>query len=73
MSVGTRRPLSDWIRRAGPSWLVALAIYGGWGLITWFYDVLPWWLLLPAGAGMVAWHGSLQHEAVHGSFAPAAD
>jgi fatty acid desaturase len=47
-----------------------LAIYGGWGLITWFYDVLPWWLLLPAGASVVAWHGSLQHEAVHGQLSP---
>ena len=48
-SVGTRRP--DWLYRAAPSWLVAVAVYGGFGLTTWFYTVLPWWLLLPARGG----------------------
>ena len=27
---------------------------------------LPWWVVLPAGAWLTAWHGSLQHEAIHG-------
>jgi fatty acid desaturase len=60
----------SWLRRAGPSWLVAAAIYGGFGLLTWHYQALPWWLVLPAGAVLIAWHGSLQHEAVHGQLAP---
>jgi fatty acid desaturase len=69
-SVGTPKPVADWLDRAGPSWLVALAIYGGWLLTTWFYDMLPWWLVLPAGAVLLTWHGSLQHEAVHGQLSP---
>ena len=59
-----------WWRRAGPSWTVAVLIYGGWGLTTWFHAALPWWLLGLLGGGLIAWHGSLQHEAVHGQLAP---
>jgi len=61
---------TTWLERAGPSWLVAALIYGGFGLLTWHYHALPWWLVLPAGASLIAWHGSLQHEAVHGQLAP---
>ena len=53
-------------RIEAPTWLVAIAIYGGWGLLTWYGTVLPWWLVLPAGAWLVAWHNSLQHETIHG-------
>lgn len=59
-----------WRRRAGPSWLVAGVIYAGWALITWFYVDLPRWLVFLLGGFLLAWHGSLQHEAVHGQFAP---
>ncbi len=59
-----------WRRRAGPSWLIAGVIYAGWALITWFYVDLPWWLVLLLGGPLLAWHGSLQHEAVHDQFAP---
>ena len=45
---------------------VAASIYVGFGVLTWFYHELPWWVVLPAGAYLVAWHGSLQHEVVHG-------
>jgi len=45
---------------------LALTIYGGFGLLTWFYQTLPWWVVLPLGGYLVAWHGSLQHEVVHG-------
>lgn len=48
-----------------PTVAVAVVIYSGFGLLTWNYDVLPWWLILPLGTCLVAWHGSLQHEAVH--------
>ena len=48
------------------TWVVAGAIYGGWFLLTFGATTLPWWLLLPAGAFIVCWHGSLQHETVHG-------
>jgi fatty acid desaturase len=59
-----------WLDRAGPSWLVAALIYVGFGLLTWYWTVLPWWLAAPLGAVLIAWHGSLQHEAVHGQLAP---
>ena len=56
-----------WLGRAeAPTWAVLAAIYAGWGLLTWFHASLPWWVLAPAGGWMVAWHGSLQHEALHG-------
>jgi fatty acid desaturase len=59
-----------WLDRAGPTWIVAGVIYLGWGLTTWYYAALPWWLLLPLGGFLITWHGSLQHEAVHGQLAP---
>ncbi len=49
-----------------PTWLVAASVYGGWGLVTWHAESLPWWALLVLGAWLVAWHNSLQHETVHG-------
>lgn len=55
-----------------PTLLVALAVYGGFGLLTWFHAALPWWALLTLGAYLVAWHGSLQHEVTHGHPTPSA-
>ena len=49
-----------------PTILLALGIHAGWALATWFHDRLPIWLLIPAGGWFVAWHGSLQHETIHG-------
>ena len=61
---GTSDPL--WRRWELPTWGVAASIYGGFALLTWHHQVLPWWLLAPLGAWFVAWHASLQHEAIHG-------
>lgn len=55
-----------WRRLELPTWAVAAAVYGGFALLTWQHAALPWWLLALCGAPLVAWHGSLQHEAVHG-------
>src|SRR3546814_11818536 len=55
-----------------PTLLVAAAIYGGFGLVTWFHAALPWWVLLPLGAYLLAWQGSLQHEVTHGHPTPSA-
>ena len=55
-----------WYQREMPTWLLAGGIYGGWFAMTWSYDALPWWAVLPLGAWLCAWHGSLQHEALHG-------
>lgn len=49
-----------------PTLALAFAIYGGWGLLTFYHDRLPLPLLLAAGAWLIAWHGSLQHETIHG-------
>ncbi|MEX0808639.1 MAG: fatty acid desaturase [Dongiaceae bacterium] len=43
-----------------------LLTYTAFGLVTWFHALLPWWALAPIGAIIVCFHGSLQHEAVHG-------
>ncbi|MFQ5774979.1 MAG: fatty acid desaturase [Kiloniellaceae bacterium] len=53
-----------------PTLGVAAAIYAGFGTLTWHYDTLPWWLVLPLGGYLIAWHGSLQHEVVHGHPTP---
>jgi fatty acid desaturase len=46
--------------------MVVLAVYGGWAVLTWNFNALPWWVVLPLGGGLFAWHGSLQHEILHG-------
>ncbi len=54
---------------AGVEWpTVALCavIYGGWLALTWVHAALPAWLVFPGLAWLVAWHGSLQHEILHG-------
>ena len=55
-----------WHRIEGPTWLVAAAVYGGWLALTWYHHVLPWWLVLPLGGWLIGWHGSFQHEVIHG-------
>lgn len=49
-----------------PTWLVTFVIYGGWLALTLNYHSLPWWLVLLLGAVLTCWHGSLQHEVIHG-------
>jgi fatty acid desaturase len=49
----------------GPTWIVALVIYAAWGALIWFNAALPWWFMMPVGAYLLAWHFSLQHEAIH--------
>lgn len=45
---------------------LAVLIYGGWLGLTFFWRSVPLWLLIPVGAWIVAWQGSLQHEVMHG-------
>jgi fatty acid desaturase len=49
----------------GPTWVVALVIYAAWGALIWYNAALPWWFMMPVGAYLLAWHFSLQHEAIH--------
>jgi len=49
----------------GPTWVVALVLYSLWILLVWFNAALPWWVIMPVEAYLLAWHFSLQHEAIH--------
>ncbi len=54
---------------AGVEWptiVLAVVIYGLWAGATYFHDRLPWPLLALIGGWVIAWHGSLQHEIIHG-------
>jgi len=33
--------------------------------LVWCHALLPWYVLMPVGAYLTAWHFSLQHEAIH--------
>src|SRR6476661_2596243 len=46
-------------------WLMA-AVWIAFGSLLWFWQALGWWIVAPLGAYLVALHGSLQHEALHG-------
>jgi fatty acid desaturase len=46
--------------------LLAGVIYSGFLLVTWFWATLPVVLVIFVGGWLVAWHGSLQHEIIHG-------
>ncbi|QNQ09773.1 fatty acid desaturase [Sphingomonas alpina] len=45
---------------------IATLIYGGWLAATTWHAVIPTPLLVLIGAWLIAWHGSLQHETIHG-------
>ncbi|MBT8495162.1 MAG: fatty acid desaturase [Deltaproteobacteria bacterium] len=49
-----------------PTWFLLVLVYGAWLSLTAFFHRLPMWLSIPLAAWLVAWHGSLQHEATHG-------
>lgn len=49
-----------------PTLLLAGVIYAGWLALTWWHASIPLWALVVAGGWLVAWHGSLQHETIHG-------
>jgi fatty acid desaturase len=49
-----------------PTIILTILIYGLWLGLTWFHASIPGPLLLIGGAWVIAWHGSLQHEFIHG-------
>jgi fatty acid desaturase len=53
-------------RLEAPTLALAVAIYGGWLLLTFFWRALPIWFAVPVGAWLCAWQMSLQHEVIHG-------
>ena len=55
-----------WRRWELPTWGVAIAIYASWFALVWFHAAIPWPVEMLLGAYVLAWHFSLQHEAIHG-------
>jgi len=53
-----------------PTLAVAVAIYAGWLAATLLHADLPWPLRVAIGGWLIAWHGSLQHEIIHGHPTP---
>jgi fatty acid desaturase len=49
-----------------PTLGVALVIYGGFILSTWFFRHMPILIAAPLVAILLTWYGSLQHETIHG-------
>jgi fatty acid desaturase len=49
-----------------PTLGVALAVHGGFLVLTLFFTDLPILLSAPLGSLLLAWYGSLQHETIHG-------
>jgi fatty acid desaturase len=49
-----------------PTLLLILAVFSGWLAVTYYYTLLPTWIVVVAGVLLVTLHGSLQHEMVHG-------
>ncbi|MDP9634971.1 UNVERIFIED_ORG: fatty acid desaturase [Ensifer adhaerens] len=45
---------------------LALVIYGGFFGLTWFWQAMPAAAVFGLGGWLIAWHGSLQHEVIHG-------
>ncbi|MGO4624009.1 fatty acid desaturase [Ensifer sp. 2YAB10] len=45
---------------------LAVAIYSGFFALTWFWKSLPVAVVIGLGGWLIAWHGSLQHEVIHG-------
>lgn len=58
---GSARRVMEW-----PTLLVAVVIHGGWLALTAFHAALPLPVLALCGGWLIAWHGSLQHETIHG-------
>jgi len=58
---GAKRSGIEW-----PTLLLAIGIYAAWLLITAFHASVPFGLLVVVGGVIIAWHGSLQHEIIHG-------
>lgn len=48
-----------------PTWGVILATYLGILLLTNYWTTLPFWVIFPLGALLLALHNSIQHEAIH--------
>jgi fatty acid desaturase len=55
-----------WRRWELPTWGVAIAIYASWFGLLMVHKHVPWPIEALLAAYILAWHFSLQHEAIHG-------
>jgi fatty acid desaturase len=53
-----------------PTIALAALIYGAWAVVTCCHALIPLPLRVMIGAWLIAWHGSLQHEIIHGHPTP---
>lgn len=49
-----------------PTLALAIFIYAAWFLLTFYWASIPVIVFLLVGGWLLAWHGSLQHEVLHG-------
>jgi fatty acid desaturase len=49
-----------------PTLVIAVAVYGGFVVVTWFFRDPSILIAAPLGALLLTWYGSLQHETIHG-------
>lgn len=49
-----------------PTWGLLIGTYMGFGWLTAYWVHLPFWVILPIGACLMALYNSLQHEVIHG-------
>jgi fatty acid desaturase len=61
VATGTTAPRVEW-----PTIVVAVAVFGAWLVLTLAWSALPSFVAVAATGVVLAWFGSLQHEAVHG-------
>lgn len=56
-----RLPSFEW-----PTLFVGIVIHVAWAGLCLAATKVPWWVVTPFAGFVVAWHGSLQHETIHG-------
>jgi fatty acid desaturase len=49
-----------------PTVILIILTYGALATLMWFYYALPFWVIMPLAGYLIALHGSLQHEVLHG-------
>ncbi|WP_419728716.1 fatty acid desaturase [Lichenicola sp.] len=65
-TIAVPSPASSRRRLEWPSIVLAAVIHAGWLTATFYANMMAWWVALPIGAWLIAWHMSLQHEVIHG-------
>lgn len=49
-----------------PTWIVIFSVYGAWLTLTLYFNHIPWYAMAVFAPLVIAWQGSLRHEATHG-------